>query len=81
MLNLRSSAFNMGLQDAEPFAQYHSRGKPAPHCLPKATVLPLLHSCLFEQRIVLPGKTVCDPGVPCVPQKRCYPVNPFSGCQ
>jgi hypothetical protein len=57
MLDLRSSAFNMGLQDAEPFAQYHSLGKPAPRCLPKATVLPLLHSCLFEQQIVLPGKT------------------------
>jgi hypothetical protein len=39
MLNLRSSPFNMGLQDAEPFAQYHSRGKPAPPCLAKATVL------------------------------------------
>jgi hypothetical protein len=36
---MRSSAFNIGLADAEPFAQDHSYGKPALRCLAKATVL------------------------------------------
>ncbi len=39
MLDLRSSAFNIGLANAEPFAQDQSRGRPAPPCLANATVL------------------------------------------
>lgn len=39
MLKLRSSGFNIGLANAEPFAQYHAGGKPVLPCLAKATVL------------------------------------------
>jgi len=64
MLNLRSSGFNIGPADAEPFAQYQSSEEPARPCLAKATVLRamgLLNACRLNRPLAPPGALSAPP--------------------